>query len=220
MANLPALGFVGFGEAAFHISKGLRQAGVAQIAAYDINTHSATLGPRIQQRAQETGTTLADSSEALTAASDLVISTVTANEAVHAAEQTAPFLTGRHLYADLNSISPAAKQEIGRIIAASGARFVEGAIMAPVPPYGHRVPILLGGVAAKTFLEQMAPYGMQLDFAGDEIGAAAAVKMFRSIIVKGMEALIFECVLVRQLLRRGTARLRFAGRNVSRDGLE
>jgi len=112
MANSPAIGFVGFGEAAFHISKGLREAGVPPMAAYDINAHSAALGPRIQQRAQETGTMLVDSSVALTASSDLVISTVTANEAIHAAGQTAPFLTGRHVYVDLNSISPAAKQEI------------------------------------------------------------------------------------------------------------
>jgi 3-hydroxyisobutyrate dehydrogenase-like beta-hydroxyacid dehydrogenase len=195
MANAPAIGFVGFGEAAFHISKGLRGAGVTQIAAFDIHTESAALGPRIRERARETGTALVESSAALTAASDLIISTVTANEAIHAAEQTSPFIKRAQFYADLNSISPAAKQEVGRIIASSGARFVEGAIMAPVPPHGHRVPILLGGADAKAFLERMTPFGMRLEFAGDEIGKAAATKMFRSIIVKGMEALIFECVL-------------------------
>jgi len=195
MPTPPSLGFVGFGEAAFHISKGLREAGIEKITAYDINANSPKLGPRIEQRARDTGTTLAPSSADLTAASDLIISTVTANEAIHAAQQTAPVLKGAQVYADFNSISPAAKQEIGRLISEKGGQFVEGAIMAPVPPHGHRVPILLCGRAAKSFLARMTPYGMCLEFVGEELGKAAATKMFRSIIVKGLEALIFECVL-------------------------
>ena len=79
--------------------------------------------------------------------------------------------------------------------AATEARFVEIAIMAPVPPHGHRVPMLLGGAAAPELMGRLAPYGMRVEIASLDVGTAAATKMFRSIVVKGMEALITECVL-------------------------
>ena len=194
----PAIGFIGFGEAGFHIAKGLREAGVARISAYDIHTHTPKLGERIQDRARESETRLVESSESLARASDILFSTVTASSAAEAAGQTAPYLEARHFYADLNSISPAVKQSIAHVIEGGGggrARFVEAAVMAPVPPYGHRVPMLLGGLNACALMERLEPLGMRLEFAGAEIGTAAATKMFRSIIVKGLEALICECVL-------------------------
>src|SRR5205823_5505948 len=92
--------------------------------------------------------------------------------------------------------SPALKQDIDRIISATGASFVEAAVMAPVQPYGHKVPMLLGGAGAKAFAQTMAPFGMRLEILdGAKVGSAAAVKMCRSIVVKGLEALLFECVM-------------------------
>jgi 3-hydroxyisobutyrate dehydrogenase-like beta-hydroxyacid dehydrogenase len=189
------IGFIGFGEAGFHLANGLRSAGVTGLFAYDINTHTPRLGEKIQQRAQASVVELVDSSAVLARACDLLFSVVTANAAVEAAEQTAPFLEARHLYADLNSVSPATRQSIERIVTAKRARFVEAAVMAAVAPYGHRVPMLLGGKAAEEFIERLAPCGMQFEVVSDQVGAASAVKMCRSIIVKGMEALLFECAL-------------------------
>jgi len=68
-------------------------------------------------------------------------------------------------------------------------------MMQPVPPYGHRVPILAGGEGAHQFQERMSAHGMRIQVVGREVGTAAATKMFRSIMIKGMEALITECVL-------------------------
>ncbi len=195
MNNNLTIGFIGFGEAGFNLARGLCGAGASRLFAYDINAHTPRLGERIHQRAQASETGLLDSSESLARASDILLSTVTADAAVEAAEQTSPFLQARHLYADLNSVSPATKQAIEGIITATGAQFVEAAIMASVPPYGHRVPMLLGGEAANQFVEQMAPYGMRLDVISDQVGAASAVKMCRSIVIKGLEALLFECAL-------------------------
>src|SRR5262249_52887558 len=126
---------------------------------------------------------------------EIVISTVTCARAKEAAAQTAPFLKAGHLYADLNSVSPALKQEIEEIIAATGAGFVEAAVMSPVPPHGHRAPMLLGGKAAPAFRDLLTPFGMRLEVISEKVGTAAATKMFRSIIVKGLEALMLECVL-------------------------
>jgi 3-hydroxyisobutyrate dehydrogenase-like beta-hydroxyacid dehydrogenase len=190
------LGFVGFGEAAFHLAKGLREAGVKHTSAFDIHRHTPRLGEKIQERARETRTELVEFSAALTAGADVIISAVTADQAADAAEQTAPYLTSRHIYADLNSVSPRMKQKVGDTITRSGARFVEIAVMGPIPPHLHKTPMLIGGVAAPEFQEMFAPYGMRMDVVStDQIGRAAAVKMFRSVIYKGLEALIFECVL-------------------------
>jgi 3-hydroxyisobutyrate dehydrogenase-like beta-hydroxyacid dehydrogenase len=180
------IGFVGFGEAAYYIAKGLEQS----VAAFDINVND-----KMRQRARETGIRLVESNRELAQSCDIMMSAVTADQALNAAEQNAPYLTPRHLYADLNSVSPGVKQSIARVIEASGARFAEIAMMAPVPPYGHKVPMLAGGAGAPEFVEKLAPFGISAEIVSREVGTAAATKMFRSIIVKGLEALLTECVL-------------------------
>jgi 3-hydroxyisobutyrate dehydrogenase-like beta-hydroxyacid dehydrogenase len=196
MSAQPSIGFIGFGEAGFNIARGLRAAGVERLSAFDINADAADLGPTIRRRAQESGTTIAASSAELSRTSDILFSTVTSSSALDAASSAAPFLQPAHIYADLNSVSPALKQEVAAVIGASGARFVEVAVMAPVLPYGHRVPMLLGGPFAVAFADAMRPFGLRCDvLAGAKVGSAAAVKMCRSIVVKGLEALMCECVL-------------------------
>jgi 3-hydroxyisobutyrate dehydrogenase-like beta-hydroxyacid dehydrogenase len=181
---MPALGFIGFGEAGTTVSRGLHLAGAGPIFAYDITPKTSDV------------VTIVGSPRELAASADVIFSAVTSSSALEAARQNAPFLTSRHLYADINSVSPALKQVIDRVITATGASFVEVAVMAPVSPYGHTVPMLLGGAGAKTFVETMSPFGMKLEILeGAKVGSAAAVKMCRSIVVKGIEALLFECVM-------------------------
>jgi 3-hydroxyisobutyrate dehydrogenase-like beta-hydroxyacid dehydrogenase len=189
------IGFIGFGEAGFHIARGLRDAGLTRIFAYDINTYTPGLGEKIRRRADESEVTLVESNAEITSASDILLSTVTANRAREAVEQNAPFLEPHHIYADLNSVSPSLKQTIGEIVESRGARFVEAAIMSPVPLHGHRVPMYLCGLHAEELVARLAPYGMKLEVISEQIGAASATKMCRSVIVKGLEALLLECVL-------------------------
>jgi 3-hydroxyisobutyrate dehydrogenase-like beta-hydroxyacid dehydrogenase len=189
------VGFIGFGEAGSTIAGGLRTAGVDRIVAFDIAADDPRLGPTIQERARRTGTGLVPSPAALAQATELVFSTVTSSSALDAAKQHAAFLEPRHIYADLNSVSPALKQDVDRVVSASGARFVEVAVMAPVLPYGHRVPMLAGGPSAPLFAERVTPLGMRCEVLSGRVGTAAAVKMCRSIVVKGLEALMCECVL-------------------------
>jgi 3-hydroxyisobutyrate dehydrogenase-like beta-hydroxyacid dehydrogenase len=195
MKNELRIGFVGFGEAGYYIAKGLREAGVMHIQAFDIHASTAGRGEKIRERAGETRVTLCNSSAQLAAASDLLFSTVTADQAEIAAADVAAHLTERQIYADLNSISPFLKQSTAKIIEAHGARFVEVAIMSPVPRHLHRVPMFLGGPHAQGFVALLAPFGMKLEIVSDQLGAASATKMCRSIVVKGLEALLFECVL-------------------------
>jgi 3-hydroxyisobutyrate dehydrogenase len=193
--SAPSLGFIGFGEAGFTLAAGLRAAGVGSIAAFDIASDTADRGPLIRRRAEESGTRLVASSADLASASDVILSTVTASASLQASRQTAPFLRPHHLYADLNSVSPALKREVAAVVGATGAAFVEAAVMAPVLPYGHRVPMFLGGPAAPAFLDRLQPFGMRLQVLSEDVGTASAVKMCRSIVVKGLEALLCECVL-------------------------
>jgi 3-hydroxyisobutyrate dehydrogenase len=182
------LGFVGFGEAAFHVAKGLQGEGVAHITAFDIHANDAAKGAKIRGRAKELGVQLVDSPISLAESANILISAVTADQAVRAAQQMAAHLTSRHLYADLNSISPKAKEQV--------AAFCEIAVMGPIPPYGHKAPLLLGAGGAEQFQTLFAPRGMRMEIVStDRVGRAAAVKMFRSIVYKGIEALLLECVL-------------------------
>src|SRR5258706_15770330 len=162
------IGFVGFGEAGSHIAKGLQSAGVTRIGAFDIDPD------RVRRNAVETGTPLVSSNRELAESARILFSTVTCAQAKEAAEQTAPFLKPHHIYADLNSVSPALKQDIEQVITPTGAGFVEAAVMSPVPAHGHRAPMLLGGQAAPAFKELMAPFGMRLDVISENVGAAAA----------------------------------------------
>jgi 3-hydroxyisobutyrate dehydrogenase-like beta-hydroxyacid dehydrogenase len=189
------VGFIGFGEAGFHIARGLRGAGLSFVCAYDINARAPGLGEKIRRRAGDAEVPLLESNAELAAASDILLSTVTADRSLEAAEQTAPFLNSRHIYADLNSVSPALKQTIGRMIESRGARFVEAAVMSPAPRHGAAVPMFLCGAHAREFADLLSPYGMNLDVISERIGAASAVKMCRSVVVKGLEALMLECVL-------------------------
>jgi 3-hydroxyisobutyrate dehydrogenase len=189
MTSSLSVGFVGFGEAGSSIAKGLKSAGLSRIFAFDIAPD------KVRDRAAETAVPLVGSNRELADSADIIFSTVTCARAKEAAEQTAPHLRSDHFYADLNSVSPALKQDIDRIISAAGARFVEVAVMSPILPQMHGSPMLIGGKSASAFAELMTPLGMRLQVIAENVGVAAATKMFRSIIVKGLEALMLECVL-------------------------
>jgi 3-hydroxyisobutyrate dehydrogenase-like beta-hydroxyacid dehydrogenase len=187
----PALGFVGFGEAGSRIASGLREAGVSEMAAYDIADNE-----KIRQRAAQANVALVNSNAELAARCSIVFSVVTASSALDAARQNLPHLTGRHVYVDCNSVSPANKREIAQTIEAGAARFIEAAIMAPVPKRkGQSVPMLITGSGAAGLAESLAAFGFAMEAMDAPFGTAAAVKMCRSIVVKGLEAILTECVL-------------------------
>src|SRR5262245_51135126 len=139
------IGFLGFGEAGFHLARGLRGAGAPPLMAFDVAARHGTAGEQIRARAAETGTQLAETPRALAESTDVILSVVTAASAIDAAESLATAMTADHLYVDLNSVSPATKAQIATTVGRGDGRFVEGSIMAPVPGAGHRVPILLNG---------------------------------------------------------------------------
>ena len=195
LAMRTPIGLLGFGEAGFHLARGLRGAGAPPLVAFDIKAPHGTEDDRIRTRAAETGTRLVESARALAENVRVILSVVTAASAYDAAKDLAGDLTVDHLFVDLNSVSPTTKQQIAAAIGTGAGRFVEGAIMAPVSSGDHRVPILLNGAWASELRRVLSPYGMRLDIMDAPTGGAAAVKMCRSIVIKGMEALMVECAL-------------------------
>jgi len=189
----PALSFIGFGEAGQDIAAGLRQAGVERISAWDILFPHAA-GERLTRAGAVIGVRCAPSAAAAVGEADIVISAVTATESVEAAQSVKAHLAGKPFLLDINSVSPGRKQETAKLLG-EAARYVDVAVVAPIYPARHQTPLLLAGPHAAAVAPILAALGMRATIAGAEVGAAAAIKMVRSVIIKGIEALTLECFL-------------------------
>jgi 3-hydroxyisobutyrate dehydrogenase-like beta-hydroxyacid dehydrogenase len=184
-SNAARFAIIGFGEVGGIFARDLARGGATRLGAFDV-------APAAQERAG--GLARPSAAEAAREAQVVFIS-VTAGSALAAAESLAGGLAHRPFVVDVNSVSPAAKQAAARAVEAAGGRYVEAAVMASVPPKGLRSPMLLGGPHAADFMALMAPFGMDLKVYSTEIGKASSVKMCRSVMVKGLEALTTECML-------------------------
>jgi 3-hydroxyisobutyrate dehydrogenase-like beta-hydroxyacid dehydrogenase len=188
--NAPHLCFVGFGEAGQAIASGLRDAGVEHMAAWDI-LFPDEAGRKLRAAGERIGVRLATSAADAVRGAHIVISAVTAASSLEAAQSVKPHLAGQ-FFLDVNSVSPGRKQETAKLLGAA-ARYVDVAVMAPIHPARHQTPLLLAGPHADAIEPILQELDMRVTRAGAEIGAAAAIKMVRSVMVKGMEALTYEC---------------------------
>jgi len=184
---------LGFGEVGQTLAADLG-AHVRGITAWDLEFAKSASAPTLA--AARRGVVAARDARSAVAEADLVISAVTAAQIGEAADSVARHLKPQAYYFDLNSTSPAAKQAAASAVDAAGGRFVEAAIMSPIAPRGVASPMLLGGMHAAGFL----PLAKQLGFAGvqvfsDRLGAASAAKMCRSVVIKGLEALMLESLM-------------------------
>ena len=188
--NTPRLCFIGFGEAGQAIAAGLRETGVTAIAAWDILFPHAD-GVTLRQAAQGIGVRLATSASDAVRDCDIVVSAVTAASSLEAAAAVKAHLGGQ-FFLDINSVSPGRKQETAKVLG-DRARYVDVAVMAPIHPARHQTALLLAGPHAEAIEPILRDLTMKATVAGNEIGAAAAIKMVRSVMIKGMEALTMEC---------------------------
>jgi 3-hydroxyisobutyrate dehydrogenase-like beta-hydroxyacid dehydrogenase len=189
----PTLAFIGFGEAGHAIAAGLRWAGVETMAAWDILFPQAA-GEKARRAAEAAGVRCANSAADAVRGVDLIISAVTAASSVEAAQAIKAHLAGTPYFLDINSVSPGRKQETAKLLGAAG-RYVDVAVLAPIYPARHQTPMLLAGPHADAIAPVLAALGMRVSIAGTETGAAAAIKMVRSVMIKGIEALTLECFL-------------------------
>ncbi len=189
----PRISFIGFGEAGEAIAAGLRDEGVERLSAWDILFPQSS-GEGLRRAAAAVGVHCATSAADAVHEADIVISAVTAASSVEAAASIKPHLAGMPYLLDINSVSPGRKQETAKLLGGS-ARYVDVAVLAPIHPARHKTPMLLAGADAEAVAPTLAALGMCASIAGAEIGAAAAIKMVRSVMIKGIEALTLECFL-------------------------
>ena len=185
------IAFIGYGEAARAFTHSLAQTTAADvIAAYDIRqdeSMAAAATSRGLRFEPEIGRALFGA--------DWIISAVTADRSLEAAQSAADHLREGQLFIDINSVSPRRKQRAAALMAARNTGYLDMAVMAPVHPRGHATPVLLAGPTASRLRADFEALGFRFEIVGDEIGAATAIKMVRSMFVKGLEALTVETLM-------------------------
>ena len=185
------IALIGFGEVGGIFGHDFRTGGL-RVSAFDILLDSEPSRSAMLEKAGKADVRAADTPEDAVRGAELVISAVTAASAVDAARSAAAHLSAGQIYFDLNSVSPDTKREIANVLKSSPATFVEAAVMAPVSPQRLKVPMLLGGPDASGVAPLLTAIGMNVKAISDQIGVPSAIKMCRSIIIKGLEAITVE----------------------------
>ena len=186
------VGFVGFGEVGRIFTAELRAAGVAWVGTWDLKFDEPALREAMVAPAMANDVVVCDGLAALCAEATLVVSAVTVSNTLAVAQAVSAHIRPTTFFLDLNSASPGTKRQAAELIDAAGARYVEAGVMTSVPPYGIRVPMLLGGVHAAALLPALLTLGMDAKIASEKLGVASATKMCRSVMIKGLEALVLE----------------------------
>ncbi len=181
---------IGYGEVGRILAEDLRARGVA-VGAHDLKLDSDH-GQPLRAHAAAYGVLLGAAHAQAVHGVDLVVSAVTASQAVAVAEACAPALKRGGFFLDLNSASPGAKCRAAAVVDGAGGCYVEGAVMTSIPPYRIKVPLLLGGPHAAALQPRLAKLGFAPKVASERLGVASATKMCRSVMIKGLEAIVIE----------------------------
>jgi 3-hydroxyisobutyrate dehydrogenase-like beta-hydroxyacid dehydrogenase len=188
----PRIALIGFGEVGQILGRDLADKGFDDIAAYDRLFLDPTSTP--SRTVALSSIRIAYDMKEACANRDLVVSAVTAGQALSVAQAAAPFLKGA-IFLDLNSVAPHTRVASQAAIAAEGGRYVEAAVMAPIAPRRLKTPILLGGPHGAAFAPMADRLGLAAEVLSDQVGRASAVKLSRSIFVKGLEAIVTESLI-------------------------
>jgi 3-hydroxyisobutyrate dehydrogenase-like beta-hydroxyacid dehydrogenase len=186
------IGLVGYGEVGKILGRALVERQVGWVGTWDRLLGEPAQAPAMRAHATGAGVEPTGSLAALLERADVVLSAVTASQAHAVAVEAAQSIRPGTWFVDLNSASPGTKAESSRLIDGAGGRFVESAVMTSVPPYGIKVPMLLGGTHAKALQALLAPLDFNMEVVADRVGVASAIKMCRSVMIKGLEAIVVE----------------------------
>ncbi len=183
------IAFIGFGEAGGILAADLAREHAVTIWDCKLNgpEREAMLSKARDSRVQ-VGNSLAQALEGAT----LVFSTVTAGEALKVAQQAAALLQPGQYFLDLNSVAPETKRQAAEHFL-PGA-YIDVAVMAPVPPARLQTPLLIGGPQAEAIAPRLQRLGLNARYGASTVGQVSAIKMCRSVMIKGLEALTTECL--------------------------
>jgi 3-hydroxyisobutyrate dehydrogenase-like beta-hydroxyacid dehydrogenase len=191
--NSLRIALIGFGEVGRRFADDLHGNPALGLSTFDILRNDAAKRVEYERAASERNVTAAENAKAACDGAHLVISAVTAAAAENVAAEAASFLKHGQIFFDVNSAAPSTKKRASAHLEKIGADYVEGAVMAPVKKPGIRVPILAGGMCAEETAQRLNALGFNINPVSQEIGHASATKLCRSIIIKGLEALLVDC---------------------------
>lgn len=195
MSKHQTIAFIGFGEAAQAFCEGWGGTPPFGVRAYDIKTDEESSAGAKHDDYLRLGVVGCEATGGAIRGADAVISVVTADQAFASARDAAAWISPGTFFFDCNSVAPSTKQAAAEVISAAGGRYVDVAVMAPVRPALLAVPLLLSGPFAEEGERLLAGLGFHGQIIDGGVGAASAIKMIRSIMIKGIEALTAECLL-------------------------
>jgi 3-hydroxyisobutyrate dehydrogenase-like beta-hydroxyacid dehydrogenase len=189
--NPTRIGLAGYGEVGKIFASGLK-ARSTSMGAWDLKFDEAASRDAERAHAAQAGIAAHSSMRELCEACDFLISAVTASNTLAVAQEAARFIRPGTVFLDLNSASPGTKQQAAAAIDGAQGHYVEAGVMTSVPPYGIKVPMLLGGARAAELAALLQSWEMDAKAVSDKLGVASAIKMCRSVMIKGLEALVIE----------------------------
>jgi len=189
--QLDAIGLIGFGEAGGIFAQDIAAQGVA-VQVYDRLLDDPRTRHDLLAKAERLGVRLCMSATEAIQDVPLVISAVTAGNALQVTETIATVLQPGQVFMDINSAAPTTKQAAAAAVEARGGSYIDAAVMAPVPPQRLKTPMLLGGAAAADLCAALNTLGFSSRVVSRQVGVASAIKMCRSVMIKGLEALTTE----------------------------
>lgn len=195
------LGFIGFGEVGYEIAGGLVKEGLTEIYAFDPMQNHEKKGSCIKKQAEEAKVALLAGAEAVAEECAIILSVTPGAAALDAAKSVLGKLSRGKVLVDLSTSLPGTKKTIDKLVKGTGAKFVDGALMASLSQSHHKVPILLAGEGSDEVIQALAPYGMRIKKVSEKAGDAIAVKLVRSVYMKGIAALGAEMLEAADILK-------------------
>jgi 3-hydroxyisobutyrate dehydrogenase-like beta-hydroxyacid dehydrogenase len=195
ISRKPKVGFIGFGEVAYHFSRGLKEDGIQEIFAYDKNAKEILKGDIVRTRARAAGVEMVSGLRQLVGRSDVVISAVWGSTALKVAGQCASFVRAGQIYCDINNTAPSVKRQGAEMLNAQGAKYVDLALFVTPERDRHRSFMLASGDGARPLKRVMAPYGMTPEVVPGGAGRATTIKTLANIYYKGIQAVCLEVAL-------------------------
>ena len=186
------IGFIGYGEAAYNITLGLGREGLTGIRATDAMMNHEVMGKQVHTRAEQAGVTLVATNKEIAEWADIVFAAVPSSFTMDVCNDIKDCLRPGQLYVDVSASTPTTKEAIWEAIKDTGVLFADAAMLGSLPKDKHQVPITASGNGAEKFHELMTPWGMKITLAGEKAGAASAIKLVRSIFMKGIAALMID----------------------------
>ena len=197
-----SLGFIGFGEAAYNMGKGLRNEGLQDIKAYDVvMDKEGPMRDTVLNRCKDADIKAVFSSKELVESSDIIVIAVPARFTASTSEGLKPFAKAGQLFADVTTALPPVKEKLAKEFAELGADYIDSAMLGSLMALGHKVPILASGKGCKKWHDTMNPFNMKISLVNPDdpdntkAGEASKIKLVRSVFMKGIEGLIVETLL-------------------------